>query len=142
MFLPQISDLNQPNGIAIDWIGNRIYLVEKSTNEIISTDLDGGQRITITKTDPKPLDIVLDPTAKMMFFSTLERGIHAASMDGDNNINIVSKLVEWPTGLTIDYPAKRLYWADHRKGTIETVLYDGKSRHVVATFSNKSKLSK
>lgn len=126
------------NGLAVDWIGRRIYLVEKGTNHIISTDLDGGRRITVVSTDPQPLDVAVDPSARMMFWSTLERGIHAASMDGDNNVNIVSKGVEWPTGITIDYPAQRLYWADHRKGTIETVLYDGKSRHVVATFANKS----
>lgn len=131
--------MNQPSGLAIDWIGKRIYIVEKSINQIISTDLDGGQRVTVAKTDEKPLDIVLDPSVKMMFWSTLERGIHAASMDGDNNVNIVSKAVEWPTGLTIDYPTQRLYWADHRKGTIETVLYDGKSRHIITTFTNRSK---
>lgn len=136
--ISQISDLKHLNGLAVDWIGQRIYLTEKGRNQIISTDLDGGRRITVASTDPQPLDVAVDPSARMMFWSTLERGIHAASMDGDSNVNIVSKGVEWPTGLTIDYPAERLYWADHRKGTIETVLYDGKSRHVVATFANKS----
>lgn len=59
-------------------------------------------------------------------------------MDGTDKQALVERGIELATGLTIDYPAQRLYWADHRKGTIETVLLNGKSRHIVTEFKNRS----
>lgn len=106
---------------------------------MISTDLNGGEQTTIISSGSQPLDIVVEPSLRMIFWSTLENGILSASMDGTNKQALVERGVEWPTGLTIDYPTQRLYWADHRKGTIETILLSGKSRHTVTQFKNRSK---
>lgn len=54
-------------------------------------------------------------------------------------IKLVTQSIQWPTGLCIDYPAQRLYWADHRKGTVESVLLDGSSRQIIHRFSQSAK---
>lgn len=125
--------------MAVDWITKRLYLIDGDSDSIISTNLNGSDRITIVSTGPRPLDLVLDSNAKIVIWSTLEKGILSASMDGRNKQELVQSGVEWPTGLTIDYPTQRLYWSDHRKGTIETSLYNGKDRHVIKRFTNASK---
>lgn len=60
-------------------------------------------------------------------------------MDGTNKQALIEGGVEWVTGLSIDYPTQRLYWADQRKGTIETALLTGKGRHIVKQFNDRSK---
>lgn len=131
-----ISSLKEPKSIAIDWIGLRIYIIDGTKNAIVSTNLNGTDLITIVPTGLYPLDIVVDSNSRLLIWSTLEEGILSASMDGSNKQALVQGGVEWPTGLAIDYPNHRLYWADHRKGTIETCLYNGKDRHVIKTFKN------
>lgn len=128
----------KPKALAVDWVGERIYILEAATNLVVSTDLNGGDKVTICPSGTHPLDIVVDPMSRTLFWSTLERGIMAASMDGTNKRTLIGSGVEWITSLSIDYPTQRLYWADHRKGTIETTLLTGKSRHVVVQFTNNS----
>lgn len=135
----QISDLKDPKSLAVDWITQRLYIIDGEKNVIISTNFDGGDRVTIVSTGPRPLDIVVDPNAHIIIWSTLDEGILSASMDGKNKQALVQGGIEWPINLAIDYPTQRLYWADHRKGTIETTLYNGKDRHVVKVYSNASK---
>lgn len=130
--------MKNPKSLAIDWIGERIYVMDATDQKIISTDLNGSEQVTITITEALPLDIVVDPNSCMMFWSTVGKGILSASMDGTNKHVIVERGIEWATGLAIDYPSNRIYWADSRKGTIETVLYTGKSRHIITQFKNRS----
>lgn len=96
--------------------------------------------MTIVPSGTQPIDIVVDPSSRKIFWSTLDNGILSASMDGTDKQALVERGIELATGLTIDYPAQRLYWADYRKGTIETVLLNGKSRHIVTEFKNRSEL--
>lgn len=57
--------------------------------------------------------------------------IFTASMDGTNRTKLVTIDVEWPSAFTIDTPAKRLYWVDLRKSTIESSRLDGGDRHII-----------
>lgn len=110
--------------------------VRKGT--VVSTNFNGDDFVTITTSGQRPLDIVVDPNAKVVIWSTLEEGILSASLDGSNKQALVQGGVEWPTGLTIDYPAQRLYWVDQRKWTVETCLLNGKDRHIVKKFKSAS----
>lgn len=122
----------------IDWVGERIYILDANNHQVVSTDLNGNGLVTIVPSGTQPIDIVVDPSSRKIFWSTLDNGILSASMDGTDKQALVERGIELATGLTIDYPAQRLYWADHRKGTIETVLLNGKSRHIVTEFKNRS----
>lgn len=134
-----VTSVQNPKALAIDWINERIYILDAGNHQIISTNLDGGEQVTIVASGTQPLDIVVEPSMRMIFWSTLDHKIYSASMDGLDKQILVDRGIEWVTGLTIDYPTQRLYWADHRKGTIETILLSGKSRHIVTTFKNRSK---
>ncbi len=134
----QISHLAEPRGLAVDWITQRLYLMDVREGTIVSTNFNGSDLITITTTGARPLDIVVDPKSKVVIWSSMEDGILSASLDGSNKQAIVRGRVEWPTGLTIDYPAQRLYWVDQRKWTVETCLLNGTDRHVVKKFMNAS----
>lgn len=47
----------------MDWINNKLYLVETKVNRIDVVNLDGSQRITlITENLGRPRGIALDPT--------------------------------------------------------------------------------
>ena len=51
--------------------------------------------------------------------------IERSWMDGSGRITIASTSLFWPNGLTIDYPAERLYWTDAKHKVIETSALDG-----------------
>lgn len=134
-----MNGVKDPKGLAIDWMTKRIYLIDAQKNVIVTTDLKGNGLLTVVATGEHPLDVVLDPYSRLLFWSTLNDGILSSSMDGTEKRALVEYGVEWPTGLAMDYPNRRVYWADQRKGTIETCLYNGKDRHVVKRFTNSSK---
>lgn len=117
----------------------KIYIVDGVNNAIVATAFNGQNLVTIVSTGFFPLDVVVEPNLRLLIWSTMEEGILAASLDGSNKRALVQGGVEWPTGLAIDYPNQRLYWADHRKGTIETCSFDGTDRHIVRKFTNSSK---
>lgn len=133
--------MKDPQGLAIDWLTKRIYLIEAEKNTIVTANLDGSGQVTIVSTGAHPFDIVVDPHARLVFWSTLDEGILSSSMDGSDKRQLLQGGVEWPTGLALDMPNRRVYWADQRKGTVETCLYNGKDRHVVKKFTNSSKFS-
>ena len=60
--------------------------------------------------------------------------VERAGMDGSERTVIVSTKLYWPNGLSIDYPNRRLYFADARLDYIEYCNYDGSGRHQV--FAN------
>lgn len=57
-------------------------------------------------------------------------------MNGSYRRDLVGGAMVWPTGLAIDYPARRLYWTDTKTKTIETVRLDGSDRNIVKKFGH------
>ncbi|XP_030387623.1 low-density lipoprotein receptor-related protein 1 [Scaptodrosophila lebanonensis] len=137
-----IPDLDDPKSLAVDWITQMVYIIDSRHNQILATDIDGKKYISLVSTGMNPTDIVLEPESRIMIWSTLENGILVASLDGSNKKSLVERDVGWPISLSIDYPTGRLYWADYRKGTIETCRLNGKDRNVVRRFANKEKPQK
>lgn len=54
--------------------------------------------------------------------------IEKAMLDGSERKAIIDTSLFWPNGLTIDYPAQKLYWADAKHHVIETSALDGSGR--------------
>ena len=59
-------------------------------------------------------------------------------MCGCDRTTIISTKLYWPNGLSIDYPNKRLYFADARLDFIEFCDYDGRNRHQVIASDHVS----
>lgn len=62
--------------------------------------------------------------------------IVVAQMDGKLGRQLVTDNILAPAGLAIDYPTRRLYWADMKANKIETVKLDGSDRQMVKHFSH------
>ena len=52
-------------------------------------------------------------------------------MDSSNRRVIIRKNIFWPTGLTIDYSAQKIYWIDSYLPYIDKANYDGSNRESV-----------
>lgn len=56
----------------------------------MSTDLNGNGLVTLVASGAQPIDIVVEPNSRKIFWSTLDHGILSASMDGtDKQVMIV-----------------------------------------------------
>ena len=57
-----VSGMDQPDGLACDWIGKKIYWTDAETNRIEVSELDGSSRKVLLwgKLD-QPRAIALDP---------------------------------------------------------------------------------
>uniref|UniRef100_A0A4W4GUH3 Low-density lipoprotein receptor-related protein 2 n=1 Tax=Electrophorus electricus TaxID=8005 RepID=A0A4W4GUH3_ELEEL len=129
--------VDYPVNLAVDWINNKLYVVEGSVNRIDMVDLDGNNRITlIAENLGNPRGLALDPTVGYLFFSDWdplngEPGLERAYMDGTNRYGIIRSKLGWPAGITLDIVTKRVYWVDSRYDYIETTTYDGLHRKTV-----------
>ena len=57
--------------------------------------------------------------------------IESSGMDGHERRTIANLSLIWPNGLTIDYAAGKLYWADAKYHVIECSYLDGSYRRTI-----------
>ncbi|OWK11616.1 hypothetical protein Celaphus_00003421, partial [Cervus elaphus hippelaphus] len=129
--------IEDPENLAVDWVNDKLYIVETRVNCIDVANLDGSHRITlISEHLGHPRGIAVDPTVGYLFFSDWQNvfgvpRIERAYMDGSNRKDLVTTKLGWPGGITLDLVSKRVYWVDSRFDYIETVTYDGLKRMTV-----------
>ncbi|XP_047739334.1 low-density lipoprotein receptor-related protein 1 [Hyalella azteca] len=136
-----VPDLNEPRGVAVDWVGGWVYVGCKDS--IVAVSADGNTVVTVLKArNLQPQDLVLDPSYGRMYwtsvtnlFSRRSSGIETSLMDGRERNWLLTRESHWPTGLAIDYPAKRLYWTDLKLRAIFTTKLDGSDKHLVKTLA-------
>ena len=125
-----------PVSIAVDWIGNNIYVVDSLGQKIDVFDIDGlYNTIVISSNLTSPVDISLDPTVGLMFITDNNR-IVRARMDGTHLKPLVKDAVYKASGVALDLVNKRLYWSDILLDYIETVDYNGENRHNIIRGPN------
>lgn len=55
--------VDYPENLAVDWVNNKLYVVEASVNRIDMVDFDGSNRVTlITENLGNPRGLAVDPT--------------------------------------------------------------------------------
>ncbi|XP_055342132.1 low-density lipoprotein receptor-related protein 2-like [Paramacrobiotus metropolitanus] len=127
--------LKNPVGLAVDWVANKLYVVDLAAKRIDVMELDGSYRaIVISQNLTAPLAIALDPLFGAMFISDSKR-IERASMDGTSRRTILNERMYFVSSVTTDLIAKRIYYCDSRLDYIETAKYDGSDRKVVLAGS-------
>ncbi|KAG1687419.1 Prolow-density lipoprotein receptor-related protein 1 [Nymphon striatum] len=132
-----ITGLNDPRGIACDWVANRLYWTDAGNDTISVATLDGNWQRTLIKTGlDQPYDIAVDPEFGNIYWTDwgIQPKIETAHMDGSNRRILIASNVVWPTGLTIDYAAHNLYWADPKLGTIKVISLQHELEENVYTF--------
>ncbi len=119
-----IWGLVDPEGIALDIAGGKMYWTEPGTNEIRRANLDGTGDERITGSG-KPRQIALDVGAAMMYWADSEhQTIRRARFDGTGQEDILTGL-GMPYGIALDLRAGRVYWSDWSMNKIQRARLDG-----------------
>ncbi|KAK3726510.1 hypothetical protein QZH41_014244, partial [Actinostola sp. cb2023] len=127
-------EVQNPDGIAVDWIARNLYWTDTGMDRIEVSRLNGSSRkVLISEGLREPRAIVVDPGKGYMFWTDWGKSakIERADLDGSNRLILVNTSVTWPNGLTIDYKDQRLYWADAKLDKIEVMDINGKHRRVI-----------
>ncbi|XP_054269003.1 low-density lipoprotein receptor-related protein 4 [Macrosteles quadrilineatus] len=128
--------LEGPGGVAVDWIHDLIFWTDAGTRRVEVASLDGNKRLVLASNDlDKPRAIAVHPGQALVFWTDWGPNpkIERIEMDGSNRLSIITESVFWPNGLTIDYTADRIYWADAKHHVIESAKLDGSDRRKVVT---------
>uniref|UniRef100_A0A8C5A5R6 EGF-like domain-containing protein n=1 Tax=Gadus morhua TaxID=8049 RepID=A0A8C5A5R6_GADMO len=141
------DDLDNVEGISVDWIGNNLYWTNDGYRKTISVarlETASQTRKTLLEGDMShPRAIVVDPLNSWMYWTDWEEDevndsigrIERAWMDGSNRSIFVTSNMLWPNGLTLDHGTSTMYWCDayydhieriHLNGTGRMVVYNGK----------------
>ncbi|KAE8613421.1 hypothetical protein XENTR_v10007716 [Xenopus tropicalis] len=129
-----ISGLLSPDGLACDWLGEKLYWTDSETNRIEVSNLDGSLRkVLFWQELDQPRAIALDPTRGYMYWTDWGDvpKIERAGMDGSLRSVIIDSDIYWPNGLTLDYDEQKLYWADAKLSFIHKANLDGSHRQTV-----------
>lgn len=120
-----------PISVAVDWIGNNLYVVDGLGQKIDVFDFEGVYHsIVLSSNLTSPVDIALDPTVGFMFITDNNRVLRSR-MDGTFLTAIVTDAVYKASGISVDIPTRRVYWSDVLLDYIETVTYTGEQRQQV-----------
>lgn len=100
---------------------------------MIRYDISTGLRYVISYSQ-SPRAIAVHPCKGLLFWSDVGRRpmIARSSLVGSNYKQIVTTDIKWPNGLTIDFEAERLYFADAYYDKIESCDFDGNYRKVLS----------
>ncbi|XP_059178824.1 low-density lipoprotein receptor-related protein 2-like isoform X2 [Physella acuta] len=125
--------------IAVDWIGKNLYWTDYGMETIEVVNLAGEHRMVLFSeniTNPRAIEVDPRDGVRYLFWSDWGQNprIERSGLDGSGRTTLVTEKLYWPNALTIDYPNKRLYFADARMDFIEFCNYDGTGRHQV--FAN------
>ncbi|CAH2276476.1 low-density lipo receptor-related 6 isoform X1 [Pelobates cultripes] len=129
-----ISGLLSPDGLACDWLGEKLYWTDSETNRIEVSNLDGSLRkVLFWQELDQPRAIALDPIRGYMYWTDWGEmpKIERAGMDGSLRSVIIDSDIYWPNGLTLDYEEQTLYWADAKLSFIHKCNLDGTNRRMV-----------
>ncbi|XP_053574891.1 low-density lipoprotein receptor-related protein 6 [Bombina bombina] len=133
-----IAGLVSPDGLACDWLGEKLYWTDSETNRIEVSNLDGTLRkVVFWQELDQPRAIALDPARGYMYWTDWGEvpKIERAGMDGSLRSIIVESDLYWPNGLTLDYEEQKLYWADAKLSFIHKSNLDGSLRQTVVRDS-------
>ncbi|XP_073976140.1 low-density lipoprotein receptor-related protein megalin isoform X3 [Rhodnius prolixus] len=122
-------------GLAVDWVGRKIYWLDRHSKHLDVAELDGTNRKTLKAGIQDPRAIAVHPGIGYLFFTSwyLQAFIGKMGMDGSNMTRILTHEndLAWPNALTIDYFSDRIYWADAHLDYIASVDFEGHHKHTI-----------
>uniref|UniRef100_A0A8C9TUU4 Low density lipoprotein receptor-related protein 1Ba n=1 Tax=Scleropages formosus TaxID=113540 RepID=A0A8C9TUU4_SCLFO len=138
-----MDDLDNVEGISVDWIGNNLYWTNDGYRKTISVarlEKAAQTRKTLLEGDMShPRAIVVDPLNSWMYWTDWEEDevndsigrIERAWMDGSNRQTFVTSNMLWPNGLALDHRTSTMFWCDAYYDHIEKIYLNGTGRTVV-----------
>ncbi|KAG8441369.1 hypothetical protein GDO86_006921 [Hymenochirus boettgeri] len=136
------SQIQAPDGIAVDWIHGNIYWTDSSFSTISVANTEGSKRRTLFQDDlAKPRDIVVDPSQGFMYWTDwgLPAKIEKGGLNGVDRYPLVTDNIEWPNGITLDLINQRLYWVDSKLHSLSCIDVTGENR--ITVLSDETNLA-
>lgn len=129
------TEVEHPDGVAIDWIARNLYWTDTGTDRIEVCRMDGSfRKVLINNNLVEPRAIALAPQLGWMFWSDWDDKkpkIERASLDGTERVMLVSEGLGWPNGIALDIEARKIYWCDAKMDKIESIDMDGSNRREI-----------
>ncbi|VFV38595.1 low-density lipoprotein [Lynx pardinus] len=128
------TEINDPDGIAVDWVARNLYWTDTGTDRIEVTRLNGTSRKILVSEDlDEPRAIVLHPVMGLMYWTDWGENpkIECANLDGQERHVLVNTSLGWPNGLALDLQEGKLYWGDAKTDKIEVINVDGTKRRTL-----------
>lgn len=126
-----LPGLWSPVALAVDWIGDKLYVADYVGQKVDVFELDGRNHAVVLGSNlTSPSDLALDPTSGLMFVADGGQVLRA-HMDGTHARSIVSEAAYKASGVAVDIIAKRVFWCDSLLDYIETVDYEGGKRVMI-----------
>jgi DNA-binding beta-propeller fold protein YncE len=120
------------DGIAVDWVNEKLYWTEATVGEVLVMDIMQRQKrkLIVNHDGSRTRAITVDPATRYMYWSDWgdEARIERAGMDGSNRTILHNTDLIWPNGIAIDYENQILYWIDASLDTLEYSNVDGTGR--------------
>ncbi|CAM4944086.1 unnamed protein product [Rotaria socialis] len=137
------KNIRMPMSIAIDWITNKMYIVETELARIDMFSLDGKMMKTniVINNIYEPSSIAIDPIAEYLFFADegdsfrVSAKINRCLLDGSQCTTLIDQKLSQPSDLTVDFIKKRIYWVDRSYDHVESCDYHGSRRITITSGS-------
>ncbi|OWR53521.1 putative very low-density lipoprotein receptor [Danaus plexippus plexippus] len=129
------ATLQNPDGLAADWVAGNVYWCDKGTDSIEVARLDGRhRRVLLREGLSEPRALALLPQQGYMYWSDWGSSAHIgrAGMDGSGP-SIIIRGLGWPNALSLAPASGELFFADAREDYIAVADLDGS--HVRVLFS-------
>ncbi|XP_058790420.1 low-density lipoprotein receptor-related protein 6-like [Phymastichus coffea] len=123
----------KPRGIAFDYMGEILYIVDESIGCLIVADVHTKQYNILLNDLLQPVSVSVDPQEGVMFILQISHSVLKGNMNGENIISIIEG--NGISAFTMDYKLKRLYWVDDFVG-IKSSDYSGKNQFTIATITS------
>ncbi|XP_014223143.1 low-density lipoprotein receptor-related protein 2-like [Trichogramma pretiosum] len=115
----------QPIALAIDFVNDKLYVVDTMGLKIDIFELDGKYYNIISSCNVvRPSDIELDPRERIMFILD-GHIIIRASLDGTFSTNIIESQLSILHGIFVDTNSKKLYWISKNSSVVIASDYSG-----------------
>ena len=122
----QLVTLQNPDGLAIDWVGKNLYWCDKGSDTIEVSDLNGKHRTVLIKEGlSEPRAIAVDPLGGYMFWSDWGNRPHIgrADMNGSNQMVIMEEVLGWPNAIALEFATREIFFGDARFVYINTCKF-------------------
>ncbi|XP_071823426.1 low-density lipoprotein receptor-related protein 2-like isoform X4 [Apostichopus japonicus] len=138
-----IDEIPGGEGLAVDWIGRKLYYVAADHDTLVVAELDGTYQKTIVSVGLfEPRGVAVHPFKGILFFSDwgFDAYIGRIATDGEEieNGRIQDSRIVWPNSLSIDFTSHRLFWTDSHLNYLAYADFDGSNMFILSGLPAES----